>query len=83
LGTFLGAFDSLKQLSLFTKASAQQQIFIFLNVQFALIEQVLYEAAAETVPALGNVPVQSMVNGPESFTPDMHYLLGPTPEVHK
>lgn len=36
--------------------------------------------AIERVPALGNVGVKQMINGPESFTPDGNFILGPAPE---
>ena len=41
----------------------------------------LLQGALHRVPELASVSVQSMVNGPESFTPDMRYLLGPVPEM--
>ncbi|WP_417408198.1 GcvT family protein [Hoeflea sp.] len=36
--------------------------------------------AIERVPALGNVGVKQMINGPESFTPDGNFILGAAPE---
>ncbi|MEM5493081.1 FAD-dependent oxidoreductase [Hoeflea sp. AS16] len=36
--------------------------------------------AIERVPALENVGVKQMINGPESFTPDGNFILGPAPE---
>jgi 4-methylaminobutanoate oxidase (formaldehyde-forming) len=42
----------------------------------------LRRAAAERVPAIGNVQLARTVNGLESFTPDGEFLLGPAPEVH-
>lgn len=41
----------------------------------------ILEAAMRRLPALENVGIQLFFNGPESFTPDDRYLLGPTPEV--
>lgn len=38
------------------------------------------EAACERLPALGGVGVRTWFNGPESFTPDGRYILGPTPQ---
>ena len=35
------------------------------------------------VPALQEAEVRQMVNGPESFTPDGHPILGEAPEVEK
>ena len=36
--------------------------------------------AIERVPALANVGVKQMINGPESFTPDGNFILGAAPE---
>ncbi len=41
----------------------------------------ILEAAMQRLPALENVGIQLFFNGPESFTPDDRYLLGPAPEV--
>ena len=43
-------------------------------------EQHLEQALAR-VPALENVGVKTITNGPESFTPDGNFMLGETPEV--
>ncbi|WP_088316768.1 FAD-dependent oxidoreductase [Kineosporia sp. R_H_3] len=37
--------------------------------------------AMERVPSLDGVGVRTFFCGPESFTPDLHPMLGPTPEV--
>jgi 4-methylaminobutanoate oxidase (formaldehyde-forming) len=42
-------------------------------------EQHMNEAIAR-VPALANVGVKQMINGPESFTPDGNFILGNAPE---
>jgi sarcosine dehydrogenase len=42
-------------------------------------EQHLAEAIAR-VPALAETGVKRMINGPESFTPDGNFILGPAPE---
>lgn len=39
------------------------------------------EQALIRVPALENVGVKQMINGPESFTPDGTFILGEAPEV--
>ncbi len=39
------------------------------------------EAAMRRLPALQDAGVQLFFNGPESFTPDDRYLLGPAPEL--
>ena len=41
----------------------------------------ILEAAMQRLPALENVGIQLFFNGPESFTPDDRFLLGPAPEV--
>ncbi len=38
------------------------------------------EQAVERVPALNQAGVKQMINGPESFTPDGNFILGPGPE---
>jgi len=38
------------------------------------------EQAIARVPALAHVGVKRMINGPESFTPDGNFILGPAPE---
>jgi 4-methylaminobutanoate oxidase (formaldehyde-forming) len=38
----------------------------------------IVENAQVRVPALGDVGVRSMINGPEGFTPDNEFCLGPT-----
>ncbi|MEX2519259.1 MAG: FAD-dependent oxidoreductase [Paracoccaceae bacterium] len=38
------------------------------------------EQAIARVPALAEVGVKQMINGPESFTPDGNFILGPAPE---
>ncbi|MCF8509828.1 MAG: FAD-dependent oxidoreductase [Rhodobacteraceae bacterium] len=40
----------------------------------------LMEQALGRVPALNNVGVKQMINGPESFTPDGMFILGEAPE---
>src|SRR5581483_2249777 len=39
----------------------------------------LMENAIQRVPELENAQVNLLLNGPEGFTPDAEYLLGPTP----
>ena len=41
----------------------------------------ILENAIERVPALENVGIRKFFNGPESFTPDVSYLLGEAPEL--
>lgn len=39
------------------------------------------ESAAQRVPALNATGIRMLYNGPESFTPDNNFLLGPTPDA--
>jgi len=41
----------------------------------------IMEQALGRVPALRDVGVRQMINGPESFTPDGNFILGEAPEV--
>lgn len=43
--------------------------------------QPILEAAIGRLPALAEVGIRKFFNGPESFTPDVRYLLGETPDV--
>jgi heterotetrameric sarcosine oxidase gamma subunit len=40
------------------------------------------EMAARRLPLLNDVGIKLFFNGPESFTPDDRYILGPAPELH-
>jgi 4-methylaminobutanoate oxidase (formaldehyde-forming) len=42
---------------------------------------VLMDSAQHRVPALASTGIRKFYNGPESFTPDNQFLLGPAPEV--
>jgi len=41
----------------------------------------ILEAAMHRVPALESVGIRTFFNGPESFTPDVRYMLGEAPEL--
>jgi len=41
----------------------------------------ILEAAMHRVPALEDVGIRTFFNGPESFTPDVRYMLGEAPEL--
>lgn len=41
----------------------------------------LFLPAMEFTPCLETAEVRQIVNGPDGYTPDSHFLLGPTPEV--
>jgi len=42
---------------------------------------VLMESALHRIPALATTGIRKFYNGPESFTPDNQFVLGPAPEV--
>ena len=44
---------------------------------------IFLEKAIERVPAMDGVGIQKYLVGPESFTPDNHYILGEAPELRK
>jgi 4-methylaminobutanoate oxidase (formaldehyde-forming) len=41
------------------------------------------EAAMRRLPALENIGIRKFFNGPESFTPDVRYMLGEAPELRR
>jgi glycine cleavage system T protein len=41
----------------------------------------ILESAMRRIPALASVGIRKFFNGPESFTPDVRYMLGETPEL--
>jgi 4-methylaminobutanoate oxidase (formaldehyde-forming) len=41
----------------------------------------LLEAAIRRIPVLETAGIRILFNGPESFTPDVRYILGPAPEL--
>ena len=43
--------------------------------------EVLMNEMMHRIPALQEAEIRQMVNGPESFTPDAHPILGEAPEV--
>ena len=54
--------------------------FIELPEDFEHFAPIL-EAAMRRLPALQAVGIRKFFNGPESFTPDVRYMLGETPEL--
>ncbi len=54
--------------------------FSLLNSNWDLFEQHM-EQALIRVPALAETGVKTLINGPESFTPDGNFILGEAPEV--
>lgn len=53
--------------------------FQLFDDDFDHFEQHMLQAMAR-VPALENVGIKQMINGPESFTPDGNFILGSAPE---
>ncbi|HYB40831.1 MAG TPA: FAD-dependent oxidoreductase, partial [Candidatus Methylomirabilis sp.] len=45
--------------------------------------EILMANAIIRVPALETAPVQRLINGPESFTPDNQFILGEAPELRR
>lgn len=43
----------------------------------------ILEAAMRRIPSLETVGIRKFFNGPESFTPDVRFLLGETPELSR
>ena len=43
--------------------------------------EILMESALHRVPAMHTTEIRQFVNGPESFTPDNHFILGEAPEL--
>ena len=78
----LGAFEPVAKPWGMESAGGIPEDFSFgqLADDFDHFEPVL-EAAMRRLPALENAGIQLFFNGPESFTPDDRYLLGPAPEL--
>ena len=45
------------------------------------VVEILWDEIAHRVPMMENAEIRQLINGPEAFTPDSSYLLGPAPEV--
>ncbi len=54
--------------------------YTLLDSNYDHFEQIM-EQALGRVPALENVGVKQLLNGPESFTPDGNFILGEAPEL--
>ena len=50
-------------------------------IQHFLLTGELMEKILHRMPLMEKAEIRSMINGPESFTPDSRYLLGEVPEV--
>nr|MBX2883745.1 FAD-dependent oxidoreductase [Granulosicoccus sp.] len=59
------------------------------NFHFSLLDtdiehfEPMLNLAIGRVPALAEVGIKQMINGPESFTPDGHFILGEAPELRQ
>jgi 4-methylaminobutanoate oxidase (formaldehyde-forming) len=78
-GLLIGFFDRL--------ATPVSPCDLPVDFSFGLLEPNLEQiepdmaTAIRRFPMLGAVPIRKIINGPESFTPDMEMLLGEVPEV--
>ena len=81
-GKFLVGIFEPKAKPAFTKDNKVPDDFSFseLPEDFDHFEPYLMHAI-KRIPDLENVGIRKFFNGPESFTPDVNYLLGETPEV--
>ena len=43
--------------------------------------EILMEGLLHRIPAMEHAEIRQLLNGPESFTPDTHALLGEAPNV--
>eukprot|EP00756_Hemistasia_phaeocysticola_P016243 Hpha_TRINITY_DN15463_c2_g9::TRINITY_DN15463_c2_g9_i1::g.175428::m.175428/K19191/mabO; 4-methylaminobutanoate oxidase (formaldehyde-forming) len=77
-GLVLGGFET-KAKPCFLNGPPEKFEFSLLEDDYEHFYPVI-EAAFEAIPALQDTPIQNMVNGPESFTPDNQYILGEAPE---
>ena len=41
----------------------------------------LLDSIMHRIPSMENAEIRQMINGPESFTPDLHAVMGEAPEV--
>ena len=51
------------------------------NHRIFFLTEPLVESGMHRIPAMENAEIRQMINGPESFTPDMHSIIGESPEV--
>lgn len=54
----------------------------FVNIiEHFVLKGELMDKILHRMPLMEKAEIRSMINGPESFTPDSRYLLGEVPEV--
>jgi 4-methylaminobutanoate oxidase (formaldehyde-forming) len=56
--------------------------FTLLDSRFDHFEEIMQQALART-PVLSTAGIKTLVNGPESFTPDGNFILGEAPEAKR
>jgi 4-methylaminobutanoate oxidase (formaldehyde-forming) len=56
--------------------------FTLLDSRFDHFEEIMQQALART-PVLATAGIKTLVNGPESFTPDGNFILGEAPEAKR
>jgi sarcosine dehydrogenase len=78
-GLVMGGFEPVAKPWL-TRDIPEDFAFTLLKEDWQQFE-ILMTNAVIRVPALESAPVQRLVNGPESFTPDNQFILGEAPEV--
>jgi glycine cleavage system T protein len=52
-----------------------------LNPEWELFEPVM-ERAMQRIPLLAEAEIVELINGPDAFTPDGQYVIGPVPGIH-
>lgn len=80
-GIVMGGFEPVAKPWL-TRDVPAEFAFTLLKEDWQQFE-VLMTNALIRVPALEAAGIQRLVNGPESFTPDNHFILGEAPEVRR
>ena len=80
-GLVMGGFEPVARPWL-TRDVPEDFAFTLLKEDWQQFE-VLMTNALIRVPALETAGIQRLVNGPESFTPDNHFILGEAPEVRR
>jgi glycine cleavage system aminomethyltransferase T/glycine/D-amino acid oxidase-like deaminating enzyme len=80
-GLVMGGFEPVAKPWL-TRDVPEDFAFTLLKEDWEQFE-ILMTNAVIRVPALETAGIQRLVNGPESFTPDNHFILGEAPEVRR
>jgi glycine cleavage system aminomethyltransferase T/glycine/D-amino acid oxidase-like deaminating enzyme len=80
-GLVMGGFEPVAKPWL-TRDIPEDFAFTLLKEDWEQFE-ILMTNALMRVPALETAEIHQLVNGPESFTPDNHFILGEAPEVRR